>query len=120
MNKIKVSKNFMLSEFESPDTKEVKLTKELIDRLQILRDYLGNKPLVISSGYRTLEYNKRVGGAPGSKHMEGIAVDIYKVEGFTIDEMVQAADRAGFTGIGKYTWGIHVDCRPYNARWDWR
>ena len=120
MNKIKISSHFKLSEFESPDTKEVMISKELIDKLEILRYKLEGKPLIINSGYRTPEYNDKVGGAQKSKHMEGIAVDIQKVEGYTIDEMAEIAEEVGFTGIGKYSWGIHVDCRPYPARWDWR
>ncbi|MGM0409171.1 MAG: YcbK family protein [Bacillota bacterium] len=120
MNDIKISQNFKLSEFESRDTKEVKITKELIDRLEILRYKLGSQPLIINSGYRTPEHNKAVGGAPESKHMEGIAADVKKVKDYTIDEMAEIAEEIGFTGIGKYNTFIHVDCRPYNARWDLR
>lgn len=121
MNDIRLSKNFMLSEFECKDgNHEVKLTKELLDKLEILRYYLGSNPLVINSAYRTPEYNQKIGGSPRSKHMEGIAVDIRKVEGFTIDEMAKEAEKAGFTGIGKYNTFIHCDLRPYDARWDLR
>ncbi len=38
-------------------------------------------PLVINSGYRSPEVNKRVGGAPTSNHLTGCAVDI-RVSGF--------------------------------------
>ena len=38
-------------------------------------------PLVINSGYRSPEVNKRVGGAPTSNHLTGCAVDIH-VSGF--------------------------------------
>ena len=38
-------------------------------------------PLVINSGYRSPEVNKRVGGAPTSNHLTGCAVDIH-VTGF--------------------------------------
>ena len=41
----------------------------------------GEKPLVINSGYRSPEVNKRVGGAPTSNHLTGCAVDIH-VSGF--------------------------------------
>ena len=118
MNDIKISPHFKLSEFESSDTKEVKIKKELIDKLEILRDKLEGKPLYINSGYRTPEHNEAVGGADNSQHMKGTAADIRKVEGYTIDQMAELAEEAGFSGIGKYYTFIHVDVRPYPARWD--
>lgn len=44
--------------------------------LQPLRDYLG-KPVVISSGYRSEEVNKAVGGVKRSQHLRGEAADIH-------------------------------------------
>ena len=118
MNNIKISKHFKLSEFESPDTNEVKLSKELLDKLEIFRYRLEGQPLIINSGYRTPEHNKAVGGVDSSMHMKGIAVDIKKVKNYSIDEMAKIASAIGFTGIGKYHTFIHVDVRPYEARWD--
>lgn len=34
-------------------------------------------PIIISSAYRTEEVNKLVGGVPNSRHVKGLAVDIY-------------------------------------------
>mgnify|MGYP000376684564 CR=1 FL=1 len=56
MNDIYISENFKLSEFESPDTKEVKVDEKLINKLQQLRNRMG-KPLIINSGYRTWEHH---------------------------------------------------------------
>ena len=36
----------------------------------------GEMPIIINSGYRSAEVNKAVGGAPGSNHLTGCAVDI--------------------------------------------
>ena len=47
-----------------------------IEVLQPLRDYLG-KPVVISSGYRSEEVNRMVGGVKGSQHLKGEAADIH-------------------------------------------
>ena len=44
--------------------------------LQPLRDCLG-KPVVISSGYRSEEVNRMVGGVKGSQHLKGEAADIH-------------------------------------------
>ncbi len=35
-----------------------------------------DEPIIITSGYRSPEVNKRVGGSPTSKHLTGCAVDI--------------------------------------------
>ena len=36
----------------------------------------GEVPIIINSGYRSVAVNKAVGGAPGSNHLTGCAVDI--------------------------------------------
>jgi hypothetical protein len=43
--------------------------------LEPLRDTL-KAPLIVSSGYRCPELNRRINGAPGSAHMFGLAADI--------------------------------------------
>ena len=40
------------------------------------RDDKGDEPIIITSGYRSTEVNKRVGGSPTSNHLTGCAVDI--------------------------------------------
>ena len=119
MNNFQISKHFNLREFQSPDTGEVKINSKLIEKLELLRQRFG-RPVIINSGYRTPEHNAKVGGSKNSLHVQGKAVDIRKVEGYTIDEMAELAEEIGFDGIGKYNWGIHVDIRGYKARWDER
>lgn len=43
---------------------------------QIREDY--GKPIYVTSGARCPEYNRKVGGARKSAHMEGIAVDVLR------------------------------------------
>jgi len=118
INDFQISEHFSLKEFECREGKEVKLHKELIIKLEKLRSLIG-QPLIINSGYRTLEYNKKIGGAERSQHVEGKAADIRKVDGLTIDEMANMAEMVGFDGIGKYSNFIHVDVRKNGpARWD--
>ncbi len=46
------------------------------NKLELVRELLGNKPLIISSGYRSPEVNKAVGStAKRSQHLTGEAVD---------------------------------------------
>jgi len=75
MNNFQLTKNFNLREFESPDTHEVKISNELVTKLQAVRNEI-NCPIYITSGYRTPEHNAKVGGHEHSRHMKGLAVDV--------------------------------------------
>lgn len=117
VNALRASTNFMLYEFESPDTHEVMLEYELLDRLQRLRTLI-NKPVVVTSAYRTPEWNKHVAGVGDSQHLYGKAVDI-TVQGLSIFSVANAAEQVGFRGIGTYQAQgfVHVDVRRTPARW---
>lgn len=111
MNNIQISKNFKLKEFQCDyGGSVVKLDSTLLEKLQLLRDKLNN-PINITSGYRTPECNKNVGGSSNSYHMKGKAVDIYS-PGYSPTQIAKAADEVGFTGIGTYSNFVHVDVRP--------
>lgn len=64
-------KNFVVAEFVCKHCGEVKIDTELVLILQRLRDFL-NKPVVITSAYRCPEYNREIGGVPGSAHTKGL------------------------------------------------
>lgn len=51
------------------------LTRIAKEILQPIRDHF-KVPVIVTSGYRSLEYNKAIGGSQGSQHMRGEAVDI--------------------------------------------
>ena len=85
---IKLTKNFTLDEMckskkakelrikNVPSPKEVARLKVLCEKvLQPLRDYMG-EPVIINSGYRSPELNKKVGGVRDSQHLIGEAADI--------------------------------------------
>lgn len=120
INDIKISANFKLYEFECHDgNHEVKVDPELIDKMQKLREVVA-KPIKVNSGYRNQEYNKKIGGSPKSQHLLGKAADLALPNGITIDQFAVLAEKAGFRGIGKYDWGIHVDVRETSVKWDYR
>jgi hypothetical protein len=55
--------------------------KRICGWLEELRDrynkrYGGNTPIIINSGYRSSQLNKKVGGVSTSNHLTGCAVDI--------------------------------------------
>lgn len=69
------------------------------------------QPLNVTSGYRSPEHNAAVGGAKGSQHMHGNAVDI-DVSGMSTDErrtLIELAKAQGFTGVGIYDNSLHFD-----------
>ena len=127
MNDIYISDNFKLSEFESPDTKEIKINEELVDKLEQLRKKVNDKSdiddeigLIINSAYRTPEHNKSVGGVDNSQHLKGDAADVSLNNlPYDADSMEGIAEEIGFNGIGKYNTFIHLDVRDNGqARWD--
>lgn len=121
MNKIKVSKDFFLHEFQCKDGSNlVKLHSKLLEKLQELRDTVG-LPFNINSAYRTPEHNKAVGGTSNSEHTKGTAVDVsMRNQKISIEEMRDLAEKVGFTGIGLYDTFIHLDIRNKKSRWDYR
>ncbi|MGN0193258.1 MAG: D-Ala-D-Ala carboxypeptidase family metallohydrolase [Candidatus Gastranaerophilaceae bacterium] len=86
--------NFKMSELITSDTANIRKINNMPDInsldamldlivfcLQPLRERL-KKPVIITSGYRSHEVNKLVGGAQNSQHTKGQAVDIV-VKGLT-------------------------------------
>ena len=65
-----------------PSRVHIENLKRLTGWLEILRDEWnrrygdGDDPIIINSGYRSEAVNKAVGGAKGSNHLTGCAVDI--------------------------------------------
>ena len=70
--------HFNISEFDSPDVKGSgkKMDKVFLHTLDKARERAG-VPFKVLSGFRTEEWNLKVGGRVGSSHIKGLAVDIY-------------------------------------------
>jgi Peptidase M15 len=81
----------------------------LIGKLENLQAEFGRFNIV--SGYRDPAKNARVGGARGSQHIHGNAVDI-NVSAMSHAErkkLIRAASESGITGIGVYANNVHFD-----------
>lgn len=78
-------------------------------KLDELRKAVGFK-LTINSSYRTPEYNKRIGGSKGSKHMEGIAADLKCKKSNKRAIIVREALKLGLS-VGVAKTFIHIDNR---------
>ena len=140
---IKLSEHFTLGELTktSVKTKDGNIPShvaiENLKRLCVWLEHLraqynllyddGSHPIVINSGYRSEEVNRKVGGSPTSNHLTGCAVDI-KVYG--LEEALRYAvillnyadladekfDELLIERSPKGTYWLHIAVRPSGNR----
>jgi hypothetical protein len=111
-------RNFTPLELCSPDDFSLTLDFNAVNSLQALRDRM-SCPLIITSAYRSLRHNARVGGVESSMHRKGRAFDILLTKNFYPHALVYSARQSGFNGIGLYDTFIHVDTGRFR-HWDER
>jgi uncharacterized protein YcbK (DUF882 family) len=118
----KLSRSFNSGEFEcrcAKDCGEQSISKELIDKLQLVRDELGI-PLVVTSAFRCAEHQERLRGsgiktAVGrSTHEDGIAADITVPVG-KMPKLLAILEKH-FKAIGIARNFYHVDLRDDKER----
>ncbi|HMM05262.1 MAG TPA: D-Ala-D-Ala carboxypeptidase family metallohydrolase [Clostridiales bacterium] len=110
-----ISRNFALKEMQCKDGSDMVLySSELLEKLEKLRAY-GGFTVTINSGYRTVAYNKKIGGASNSQHLKGAAADIVvKKDGKIVNAKLICClcQTLGFKGIGYISANaVHVDMR---------
>jgi len=128
------------------------VNRALCQKLMLLRERLCAQGVKltrfwITSGFRTPDYNRKIGGAAFSRHCYGDAVDLCidengdrhmddlngderldRLDGRVIALACAALEAEGLAepgGIGVYEWDgedsvrshVHIDCRGYTARW---
>ena len=110
-----LSTNFWKWEFRCPckkcRRKKVRVSNFLLFKLEMLRGVLGNKPIIINSGNRCPEENKKVEGAPNSAHLTGEAADI-RIKGIKPIDIGLAAEKIKGLRIGIAKTYCHLDIRP--------
>lgn len=116
----KLSSNFTVKEFACNDGSDtVLVAPRLVMVLQSIRSHFG-KAVSITSGYRTPQYNAKVGGVEDSQHTYGTAADI-SIKGVSMADVAAYARSImpdwGGVGIYKEQGFVHVDVRE--ARSDW-
>lgn len=119
--------NFNKKEFASKDGAGMpepvwENIKTLAKQLEVLRSAL-NKPITISSGFRSVSHNKRIGGVSDSQHVLGKASDL-QVSGLkpkkvyeTIEKLIKQGKMLQ-GGLGLYDTFVHYDIRGQEARWN--
>jgi len=146
----KISPHFSLREVVCKDTSQsflgnlppsIQLTKitnftETLFFLETLRLFIG-KPLSLSSVYRSVEYNKSIGGVSRSAHVLFKAADVHnpvqhRFTGREYDNFYAQCEKVAdhlekvhgcFIRLGKYSRAeddfVHVDCdrSKFSKRW---
>ena len=124
---MELTPNFDLEEFKCKSGKQVPdnllcNVQLLAEKLQVIRDEIGES-IHINSGYRDPDYNKKIGGAPKSQHMQAKAADIV-CKSYTprklynlIEKLIEEG-KVKQGGLGVYNSWVHYDVRGTKARWD--
>ena len=85
--------------------------------LNPLREKFG-KPILITSGFRSTELNKAVGGKPTSQHTKGEAVDITAIDKADNKELFELCKTFDFDQLideSNLTW-IHISYKAQNRK----
>jgi len=124
---MKITAHFSLKEFRCKDGTDV--PEELLGNLRLLcmclerirKEY--GKPIKVISGYRTLEYNRKINSKDTSKHVQALAADIVIEDvlppqiAIKIQELEAVGELPSGCGLGVYGRFTHFDPRPDRARW---
>lgn len=107
---------FLINQNEKPTITILKNIQQVAFKLQYYRDNLFDKnPVKITSGWRSLNYNKKIGGAKKSYHISGLAAD-FLVRGISPKEVQKVLNKKHFGGLEFANEWTHIDLRGYKAR----
>lgn len=117
----KLSTHFKVKEFACGDGSDaILVAPRLVMVLQSIRSHFG-AAVTINSGYRTPQYNAKVGGVAHSQHCYGTAADIV-VRGKTPAAVAAYARQLmpDWGGVGVYAGQgfTHIDVREARADWN--
>lgn len=117
----KLSTHFIVKEFACKDGSDaVLVAPRLVMVLQSIRSHFG-AAVTINSGYRTPQYNTKVGGVAHSQHCYGTAADI-TVRGQTPAAVAAYARELmpDWGGVGVYSQKgfTHIDVREVKSDWN--
>lgn len=120
---LRLSKNFMASEFSCRCDKDLcetqRISRKLVSSLQLIRDFLG-EPITVTSGFRCSEYQKRLKklgyntARNVSQHELGNASDLTCHSLKVLYELCEREFEA--IGDGRKKGFIHVDTRQGKKR----
>jgi len=107
--------HFTLGELRCNDGSDIVLVHPyLVALLESIRLEIGS-PLRLTNAYRSHQHNIAVGGAPRSKHLYGMAADVY-ANGIEPIVLANIADSLDAGGIFIYDTFCHVDVYGFGRR----
>lgn len=114
-NSTHISSHFNSSEFKCPECTEVRISTELINKVEELFSRVRASKCIVSSGYRSPAYDKKMNGFTG-RHSEGLAMDccFYDSANNRIPSEIICcvAFDLGFSGIARIDqYYVHLDIR---------
>lgn len=122
-DKTQLSKHFNVQEFRCKcgKTHDILISQELVYQLERLFSTLDCSKIIVSSGHRCSEYDKKIGNSGVGQHILGKAADVYCYDknnkAISTKIVSCVAQDLGFGGIANinsaYTW-IHLDVRTSN------
>lgn len=133
---MKLTEHFFLNEFtnsdtarlngfdNTPTTEELENLKRVAETMETVRAILGNKPILITSGFRSERVNMAVGGVWNSAHRLGLACDFICSSFGTPKEVAKAValhvnelkiDQLIYECVGNSKW-VHLGLSKDAAR----
>lgn len=122
----RISDHFSVFEFDCPcnNCKETLVYPELVEKLEALRQKVG-QPILVTSGFRCENHQRELEAlgyetSPKSQHLLGMAADISVLDwsGKAIEPLAEAVD---FRAVGVAPTWIHVDLRSDKVRrWNYK
>ena len=89
----------------------------ILNVLQPLRNYI-NKPIIITSGYRSHLLNRKVGGVDSSQHCKGQAAD-FIIKDMNIPAVIEAVKKSGVEYdqlLNEYNQWVHISYNKQGNR----
>jgi len=98
----------------TPNAEQLVNIQNMAHQMEYVRYLLGGKPILISSGFRSAELNKVIGGSATSSHSDGLAVDFtcpkfgsakevcmaLKTSSFKFDQIIYEQGRTHWCHLG--------------------
>ena len=115
----KISRYFTMDDYGVNQTGTITISTDALEHAQMLDDFYDwmswKTAAKVSAWFRTVAYNKKVGGIADSNHLRGVASD-HLTGQFTDERFNKYArkwkeinEKYGSVGeIGRYPWGIHL------------
>ena len=114
----RLAPNGLLKQRESVDVACLK--PALVRMLKTVERHFGKK-MIVTSGYRSPAYNRKVRGAKRSQHMYCAAADVQVpgVSKWELAQFVRAMPGRGGVGTYCHTESVHIDVGP-ERDWNWK